>query len=296
MLIDLKNHKSYLDLSEMKVLISFLKDNTCDVGQIKNYFSENLRIVRDLEDTLALLTCIDVIKTKADGNIGLIENTFDNQFNYFILKNVFNYLNKYKVAVFNKDSNGYSIFLNHYYYAIRNFLIASDAIVLLNNSNYKVHKNYEALFGFLIKNKVSLNQLKRDLEYKEILGTRAELYVIDYERMKYPSKSIDYVSPDDVSAGYDIKSYINNNSITFDKFIEVKCISIKDRFYLSRNELEVSNQLGDNYYLYLVKSSFDTPPIEIKNPYKNIYLNKRIVYTEESISFNVSSVIESLLP
>src|SRR5690606_13852032 len=113
------------------------------------------------------------------------------------------------------------------------------------------------------------------LDAREKLGSEAEQRILEYEVKKFPSKKIEYISPLDVNAGYDIKSYIDNNSVSFDKFIEVKCISERDLFYWSRNEIDTAKQLGENYYLYLLESSFENPPFEIKNPYKKLYMNEQ---------------------
>ncbi|MED3995599.1 DUF3883 domain-containing protein [Peribacillus frigoritolerans] len=293
MLTNLNTHKRYLEISNMEVILAFIKDNSCEVGQIKNFFNENFKIVQDLDDTLSLFLCIGILKIEKDGKIRIEQEIKGRKFNYHIIKQVFNYLSKSKIAVFNKDSNGYSIFLSYYYYAIRNFLIASGAIEILSNSNYKIKKEFESIPESILNNKISLVQLKRDLAKKEQLGTNAELFVMEYERRKFPFKKIDYVSPRDVSAGYDIKSYVNENSPTHDKFIEVKCYTNRGRFYWSKNEIEVANLLGDNYYLYLVKSSFDSKPVEIKNPYKELYLRTGLNYSEELISFDVGSIIDN---
>ena len=89
------------------------------------------------------------------------------------------------------------------------------------------------------------------------------------------------ISDDEASAGYDILSYLGDDSIILDKYIEVKSYSKKlssskkAYFYWSSNELETSKIEKDNYFLYLVDrdemSNKEYAPTMIKDPYKNVF-------------------------
>lgn len=186
------------------------------------------------------------------------------------------------------------MFIIHHYYAIRNFLIDSNVITSVGRNNFIIEKEFEVIVEDILKTRKSIIQLKRDLENKEELGNKAELFVLEYEGKKFIDKKMEHVSPIDVSAGYDIKSYFSNESNSFDKFIEVKCISERDVFYWTRNEIDTAKQLGENYFLYLVDSSFNSDPIEIKNPYNKIYLNQDINFISEVISFKFSEIYEKI--
>lgn len=199
-------------------------------------------------------------------------------------------LKKNKITIFNINSTNYSLFISHNYYAIRNFLLISSVIEPLNNNTYKIKKEFMHLAESIFNNTISLDEFKKSLAAKEELGTKAELFVIDYEKTKLPNKNIEHISPIDVTAGYDIKSYTHVDAPIYDKFIEVKCITERERFFWSKNEIEIAKLLGDNYYLYLVNSSFNSNPLEIKNPYKTVYLNNKLNYVEELISFDVNEI------
>jgi len=87
-------------------------------------------------------------------------------------------------------------------------------------------------------------------------GLTAEEFVLGYERRmrkNHPkSDNITIISSLSASAGYDIKSYLSDDSIVLDKFIEVKSYSAEQKFYWSKNEIEVAKRERDNYFLYLV--------------------------------------------
>lgn len=291
MLTDLKKHKSYSSMSSIKILLSFLKENICDKHQIKSYFNENLDIISNIDDTISLLVLAEIVRVNNSNKYTVQKNEQDSP---YIVKKILRALHKKNIFVFNEDEQGCSLFISHHYYPIRNFLISSNVIAPEGRSIYKVQKNFENIARNAMKKPVSLDRLKKDLVRKEELGNKAELYVLEYEAGKFPDRRIDYISPIDVSAGYDIKSYLDNNSSAFDKFIEVKCISERDIFYWSKNEIQTAEQLGENYYLYFVKSSFDTIPIEVKNPYKKIFLNKELSYLTETVSYNFEQICEFL--
>ena len=79
-----------------------------------------------------------------------------------------------------------------------------------------------------------------------------------------------------VNAGYDIESYEGDKPIK--RFIEVKAVFFSaPRFYWTLNEIRKSEELKDQYWLYLVpyngRREFQIDMIErIADPYRNIYL------------------------
>ena len=66
----------------------------------------------------------------------------------------------------------------------------------------------------------TLERLKKNMERQSELGFEAEKFVLEYElrmRNKHPTCSkIRIISEEDVSAGYDIESYIDDKSIVLD--------------------------------------------------------------------------------
>ncbi|MFT6189004.1 MAG: arsenate reductase-like glutaredoxin family protein [Oleispira sp.] len=103
----------------------------------------------------------------------------------------------------------------------------------------------------------------------QALGLSGEKHVVNYEkaRLIYEGKEsladkIEHISLSDDGVGYDIHSYNANGK---DRFIEVKTTNY-DRyrqFYISPNELKVSQQLGQDYHLYRVFNFKASPKLFI---------------------------------
>lgn len=115
-------------------------------------------------------------------------------------------------------------------------------------------------------------QLMAKLEQNQLAGEQAERFVMDYEKSRLGStkgKEVQQVSAISVSAGFDIASFENVDSVHYDRLIEVKAIG-KDGFYLSSNELDAARKHGRSYYLYLVNlgqaSKQGYEPMIIRDP------------------------------
>ncbi|MEH6345197.1 MAG: DUF3883 domain-containing protein [Bermanella sp.] len=99
----------------------------------------------------------------------------------------------------------------------------------------------------------------------QALGLKGEEYVLNYEKARLIlagketlADKIEHLSLEDDRYGYDIHSYSNNGQ---DRLIEVKTTNYDryTRFYVSPNELNVSNKRGQDYHLYRV-FNFSTAP------------------------------------
>ena len=80
---------------------------------------------------------------------------------------------------------------------------------------------------------------------------------------------VDWIAKQDCTVGYDIVSYdINGNK----KYIEVKSSTgSSNKFYLSKNEIEVARKYGENYFIYKVNNIKGIPYInKIRNPLQSI--------------------------
>ena len=117
---------------------------------------------------------------------------------------------------------------------------------------------------------------KKILLHPPTLGLKEKRYLIK-------TVSDNWIS----TAGPNILSFENNNSIKHDKFIEVKSYSDDiPRFYWSKNEINVAKKKQNSYYLYLVDinkihdSSYN--PIIIKNPSISILENDKWAKTVEN--------------
>lgn len=164
------------------------------------------------------------------------------------------------------------------YSAVRNVL-ASQNFFDIQRSQYTtffINPNFEDIVTFYCKKyntKITLDQLKRQLEKNAKIGEAAEKYVLQYEvkRLSYCvlSEKVRIISDIDVGAGYDIISFDKDGDENYNRFIEVKAISING-FYWSKNELETAKIKGSQYHLYLVElgriDEANYEPIIITNP------------------------------
>ena len=90
------------------------------------------------------------------------------------------------------------------------------------------------------------------------LGQSGEEFVLNYEKAALISsgkaslaEKVIHASKEDDSLGYDIRSYEKNGK---DRFIEVKTTNYTRyaQFYVTNNEVKVSEKLAKKYYLYRV--------------------------------------------
>lgn len=169
------------------------------------------------------------------------------------------------------------------YAAIRNFLIVAGALEKEHNGEICVTDSYENIFAKDLKSyrqKLTLEELLKQKEEQSQRGLEAEEFVLELERNRLPLKAykIKRISDFDVAAGYDIVSYDSNESMKYDRFIEVKCYLGKPHFYWSENECDTARQKGSKYILCLVdytriKEPGYTPQY-IRNPYDDIFTNE----------------------
>ena len=169
------------------------------------------------------------------------------------------------------------------YAAIRNFLTVAGALEKEHNGEICVTDSYENIFAKDLKSyrqKLTLEELLKQKEEQSQRGLEAEEFVLELERNRLPLKAykIKRISDFDVAAGYDIVSYDSNESMKYDRFIEVKCYLGKPHFYWSENECDTARQKGSKYILCLVdytriKEPGYTPQY-IRNPYDDIFTNE----------------------
>jgi hypothetical protein len=102
---------------------------------------------------------------------------------------------------------------------------------------------------------------------KERVGLLGEALVLEFEREKLFSagredlaKKVLWSATDDDSLGYDIESFIVNESGEKPIFIEVKTTTLKGEmpFFVSKREMRKSKELGADYFLYRI-SECDSP-------------------------------------
>lgn len=149
-----------------------------------------------------------------------------------------------------------------------NFLKASDEENLFEVIDFTIARE---LLNRPLK-KLSLEQFKKIQKQKELMGELAEEFVLKLEtkKLKNTNKYPKQISHVDVAAGYDIVSYNKNGE---EIYIEVKGFQSNYSFHWSENEISVSKNLLDKYYIHCVRFK-DNIPVEIykkiQNPYEKI--------------------------
>jgi len=186
---------------------------------------------------------------------------------------------------------------------IRNILMELGLVTYEKElEQYTIPIEHSYSFVKYIENRqLSQEVLEEILRKQKVLGDLAEDAVVKYEKKRLSdklglSKRIRKISQEDACAGYDIlsfESYLNENNIHEERFIEVKAVSIKDySFYWSRNEIDKSIYYGNRYFLYLLPvlkmNQIDIDYLKIiQNPYVNVMNDSDWNHTVETYKFNL---------
>lgn len=249
-------------------------------------FLKNLKIIKEDHSELSFYQKYKILNNlQRDKLIKLLVNVL------FKTKNIYsgeicNYFKRFRLIntelEFRPNINQRLAFSN-----IRNFLIELGVSRFDEQDRYLVSKTYKDLILNLnLKFKTSLAKLDKYLLSDKIIGSKAEIFVIRYEKNRLRNipnlvNNIEYTSLIDVSAGYDIKSFIQVKKDHYSEiYIEVKAVSSFDwSFNWSDNEIETARLLGEKYFLYLLpvepNGGFKKNSLTmIKNPYKKIYKNR----------------------
>ncbi|MDC5813049.1 DUF3427 domain-containing protein [Vibrio europaeus] len=150
-------------------------------------------------------------------------------------------------------------------------------------SKSKVHKKFSN----------AIDWAKRD-ERNRALGQAGELFALNYEKQKLAAanlydliEKVEHIAMVDSSAGYDIKSFDLDGK---ELFIEVKTTTsnISTPFYISRNEVEVSVELNDNYVVYRL---FDFKVNSTKNQFYK--LNGAVLNNFDLVAENYSATVKN---
>jgi hypothetical protein len=113
---------------------------------------------------------------------------------------------------------------------------------------------------------VSLAELERLLNERAESGSRAEAWVLEFEKQRLQAagcpieaEAVTIISNLDVCAGYDIESFDGPNSALLpDRFIEVKSTTADEfAFFWSDNELETARSLDLHYWIYHLRTFDD---------------------------------------
>ncbi|MCI9031973.1 MAG: DUF3883 domain-containing protein [Clostridia bacterium] len=148
--------------------------------------------------------------------------------------------------------------------AIRDVLVDQGFFIIKRTNHltyFYVARKYEKILASFLKDsriKLTLEDLKKKLAAEALVGEKAEKFALAFEKArlnKVLAERVQLISEIDVSAGYDIISFLDNRSTNYDCYIEVKAISHDFDFYWSKNEYEIAKLHGDHHKLYLVDLS-----------------------------------------
>ncbi len=256
-----------------------------NLTQINNDIRVNLKSTLDL---YLFLGIINVSKKQLEitKKGKLLINDFQKSFSFnigiilikkLIQENIIS-IETLKIAT-NEGNINYEIKSFPLYAAVfRNFLYEIGLLTIESGNHiFIIPEQIETIFLGTIKRRrklVSLVELQKKLDSQKLQGQIAEQWVLFYEKQRLNSilisKKIRIISEIDVQAGYDIVSFNSNESLDYDRFIEVKSFVGIPHFYWSRNEVEIANLKGDRYFLYMIDFSKMNnegyQPIIIQNP------------------------------
>ncbi len=149
-------------------------------------------------------------------------------------------------------NNAFGLKYSQFKQVLLDFNVLKPVITEIS-SYYIISHNYMNLFQKdlmteIKRRAVSPEHLKQILELQNQYGEEAEKFVLEYEERRLAEKKeIVWVSKYSISEGYDIASYNTQDSLLYDRFIEVKSYSGNLAFYWSKNEVETSRKKGKNY-------------------------------------------------
>ena len=242
---------------------------------------------KSLRNTLELLLKIKIIQqSKAEYSKLIVCSSFDSFFDTLMIQ-----INNSYSDVISEIVNcpkHYDDAKNLFYIYVNDIPLKYMGLVMLMEQRgvFVRHKSKEyfvGIDGFLdvIHREhplVSIDELQKRLQRNAKNGELAEEFAMRYEARRLSSigiyKSPKRISDIDVMAGYDIVSYDDRSSETYNRFIEVKAISSDCGFFWSENELRAAKNKREKYYLYLIDlGSIDDPsydPIMIPDPANRI--------------------------
>ena len=237
--------------------------------------------IKENEDAFSISPdLISVLQDKGKLNEELISTSIDQLFSDRILNpSMFSYDSVQCCYTFKNELFPLSLS------SVRNVLISQGFLISHRDSQglrFLIAPTYNSLIAKHCKTQrqqLSIENLKKILEENEIAGEKAELFVLSFEKARIGQplcEGINRISEIDTSAGYDIVSYDSSQSLTLDRFIEVKALS-STGFFWSKNEYEIAKLKGKRYYLYLVDlrkvGEAEYVPEIIQDPVTNVMQN-----------------------
>jgi hypothetical protein len=273
---------SYQNLFKLFSLTKEGFKNTSDIklnySRDHNFIQENLNFLIEIEIFKLEKGKIFLETDSSDFKSLLIKKIFQKNAYFLLLKE---YLNNFELDNNNQYSFEPTLDYNLTTSDLRNFLISCDLVKNKDKRYFLLDENILLKFK---RKKISPAHLKKIMYEKEKIGLAAEEFIFkkEIEKVKEINKklNVEHIALIDVAAGYDILSY---NYKEEKIFIEVKAISSSNfKFYLTSNELNISNILKNKYFLYLLPKDLSDPNqfdyenlLKINDIDKNIFKNKK---------------------
>jgi hypothetical protein len=172
---------------------------------------------------------------------------------------------------------------------------------------YVIARAFDALLAQLIIRAAKLTQaeLLRRLELQRQRGDLAEQKALEIEKTRLAdlgrpdlAARVERISPHDVSAGYDIRSFEKNER---PRLVEVKSsVGSQITFEWSVGERATATKHGDAYYIYFVPFSFTLPELTspvvlLKNPV-DLIRSGGLVETPSSFRVTEPHLLGAVLP
>lgn len=166
-------------------------------------------------------------------------------------------------------------------------LIMEVGLVRMRGGRIEVDSTWSVAVSRIRNNEtITASELDEILEGQKAAGDVAESRTVEYEKERlsaagYPdlALAVRKISKVDPFAGYDVLSFDGGNlSYEHDRKIEVKGTGLsRNRFYWSRNQINVARKYGDGYWIYYWRNIAGSgePTLEkIRDPYDKFFAKR----------------------
>jgi hypothetical protein len=209
---------------------------------------------------------------------------------------------------FNKGRIGYWIELEKVIDSFKNIqfveilweldVLQSEKNIAIINSELKIQDDIIRKITEQPQTQAQLDKIKA---IQKQVGEIAEKFVIEFEKQRLKEEhcdekidKINQISITNTRAGYDIESFNDKSSLSYDRFIEVKgSINKKFDIHWSVNEINKAKEHPDKYWLYFVSEidletgTCPNTPELYPNPFVNIFQNKSEFDQQEEIQYRI---------
>lgn len=191
-------------------------------------------------------------------------------------KNSIGYNYRAWLKLFKYDKNMNSFIINGKFYDFpydgRQWLeeMVYLSVIIEQGTYMKITEPFVPLMCSIHMKKLNPSSLKKSLKMRNLYGEKAEEIVVKFEKARLTSlgredlaNRVNMISRKYSNEEYDVISFSGKNTYK-DRFIEVKYSSDGQKFYISKNEIEISKIIGEKYWLYIVSKKNNSPKYEIQ--------------------------------